>query len=97
RLDAVVGGVEAHKTKRALRVAKLDGVMVARTEAIAQNECRHAPRIQPLGDLLALVVHRQHPVTATGADHDATVLAVGPWKINGQARLVCVFISESSG
>src|SRR5260221_5265599 len=89
--------MEAHETKRALRIAQLDRMMVARPQAVAQNERRHAACIQPIGYLLAFMVHRQHPVTAAGADDNAAMLAVGVWKIDGQVRLVGVFTSESAG
>src|SRR4029077_2427051 len=59
-----------------------------------QNKRRHAARIQPIGNLLALMVHRQHAVTAARAHDNAAMLAVRVWKIDSQARLVAVFIAE---
>ena len=60
---------------------------VSRGEPIFQDHARDADRIEPLGDLLPLVVHRQEAVAPAGADHDRSPVGqLGLRGIDGDRR-----------
>ncbi len=61
---------------------------------IVEDEAGHAVRVEPLGDLMPFVVHRQETVPTARADHhpgaDGRVLLR---QIDDQARFVFRFVS----
>ena len=72
-------------------------VTVALAEAVLEDERAHAQRVQPLGDLLALVVGGHHPVAAAGADDDRRAgRPVGGSEVDGDLRLVDGLVADRS-
>ena len=62
-----------HRADRPRRVLKHGRVMIARPKPILEHEGRHAQRVEPLRNLLSLVIHGQHSVAAARAnDHGRT-------------------------
>ena len=45
-------------------------MVIARAKPVLEHERRHFQRVEPLGDLPALMIAGQHPVTAAGTDHN---------------------------
>ena len=86
------------EAQRALRVGERSGMAVARSDAVLQHERGHAEGVQPLGDLLSLVVAGQGAVAAAGTDDDRG--PVGPRGGHGIQRelgLVLGLPAEGSG
>src|SRR5262245_11046798 len=50
RVELPLSRVKSQSSNCALRVTKLNGMVVARSEAVAQDEGRHPQRIQVTGD-----------------------------------------------
>ena len=62
---------------------------VALAEAVLEDEGAHADRVEPHGDLLALVVGGNHPVPAARADDDRRAGGpVGRGEVDGDLGLV---------
>src|SRR5262249_9678339 len=74
------------------------GVVVARPEAVFQDEGGDAALVEPVGDVDALVAHRQAAVAAAGADDDAGARGLlGSRQVDGQRRLVGVGLTDGAG
>ena len=98
RLDPELIGVAPHIAQRALGVVERRGVVIARTQPVLEHEPGDPARVHPLGDLLALEVHREIPVSSAGADHYRG--AGGPWRrreINAQGRAVQILRTDRAG
>ena len=68
RVDFPLCGVCPDGPDRPAGVVEHRGMMIARAQPIFQNERRDPQAVEPLGDLLALVLDGQHPVAAARAD-----------------------------
>src|SRR5437879_390258 len=71
RSDTILRRMIARIPDSTLRIAEFNGMVIPRAQAILEDKCSHAASGEPLGHLLPFVVHGQHAVTATGANHDA--------------------------
>src|SRR6266481_9686913 len=71
QLDAQISRVLADIANRAMGVVKRSGMVIARAEAILEDEAGEAVLIQPLSDIAALLVHGQVRVATARADHHA--------------------------
>ena len=67
-VDAPLAGLPPGQPDRPLRVLEHRRMMILGREAILDHDPRHAERVEPLGDLLALVLGRQERVTAARTD-----------------------------
>ena len=70
------GGAGADGADGALGVHQHGRVTVFGAEAVAENEGGDALGVEPLGDLLALVIIGERAVSATGADDDGLSIGV---------------------
>ena len=68
------GGMRPHEPYRALAILRARVVVVARREAIGENERRDAPVVVDLGDVGAFAAVHQHDVAATGRDDDGAAI-----------------------
>ena len=69
-IDVEFFGAAADEAHGALGVAEFDGMVIARAEAILQDESGDAHGIEPVGDLAAFVVGGEVMVAAAGSDDD---------------------------
>jgi hypothetical protein len=53
------------------------GMTIARTQPVLQDERGYATGVQPLGDLLAFMVHRKVAIAAARTDHHGGRVADG--------------------
>ena len=84
-----LGGPSAHEADRPLRVLERRRVVVARAQAVLQHERGDADRVEPEGDLPALVVRREAAVAAARAHDDGgAVRVLGERAVDGELRLV---------
>ena len=77
RLDVELGRARSHDADRAEHVLQHRRMVVARAQAVLQDERRDAARREPARHLMALVVHRERAVAAARADHDARAGGLG--------------------
>ena len=70
RVDAPFPAQGTHRPDRSSRVLEHGRVVIARAKPVLEHERRHSQRVEPLGDLPALMIAGQHPVTAAGTDHN---------------------------
>src|SRR6185312_3022571 len=64
RRDAELLRASSNQTNRALRVLKLNRMVILWSEPVFENKCRDAKRIQPICDLASFVVRRKMRVRA---------------------------------
>ena len=101
--DAVRAGSRRHFRRgreapdRALSIAKFNRMVIARTQAVPQDErCNHE-RIQVASDLSALVVRGEVTVAATGADdHCRRTHVHRPRQVHRQRRNIALLGTERS-
>ena len=59
------------------------------SQAILEHDPRHADGVEVLGNIVSLMVDRQDPVPAPGADHDRRARGLVPrWQVDRQRRVV---------
>ena len=80
----------------ALRIAKLNRMVVAGSQPVFQNESSNAKRVQVIRYFAPFVIHRQRAVTASGTNHNRCRAARGriARHVDRESRLVPVFIAH---
>ena len=86
----------AHEPDRPLRVAELDRVAVTRAEPVPEHERGDTHRVEQIGNLTALVIHRQVGVTAARRYHDPRGIGL-PRPVHGNRRSIRVIRSKRTG
>ena len=95
RVESPLGRAKSQRSNRTLRVPELNRMVVARPEAVAQDERRHPQRIQVSGDLSSLVVRGEPGVGATRThDHGRRGRRHRSRQIHRQRRNVALVRSE---
>src|SRR5205823_6630213 len=95
RLDPELIGAHPDITYRALRIVERSGVMISRTKPVFKDEPGDPARVQPLGDLRALFVHREIPITTAGTDYDLGAGSLlGRWQIDADGRPIPILSSQ---
>src|SRR2546430_2347261 len=59
----------AHDANRALRIAKLDRMVIARSQSVSHNKCRKAHGVKPIGDLAAFMICGEIFVASAGENN----------------------------
>src|SRR5271157_1710086 len=100
RFDSVLRSVQAYIPDCPLCVAKLNRMMILRTEAVLKDKRADSVAVQPLPNLLPLMVHRQVYVSSAGANHHARTHLPGRCgrdSVDGQGRLVFIALPQGAG
>jgi hypothetical protein len=63
-------GPATHQADRPLRISQLDGVVIARSQTVLEDERRDSHGIEPVRHLPAFVVVSEHFISAARCDND---------------------------
>src|SRR5579871_6700346 len=81
----------AHETQSTLDVLHWCGVMIPRSQAIAQDKRGYAQTIQPVCRILALVADRQRAIPAARTHNNSGPIGFVRWrKLHGESRFIAL-------
>src|SRR5581483_6455419 len=97
RIDLPLRGPSADGSQGTLRILDRRGVMILGCQAVLQNDAGDTNRIEPSGDLIAFMIHRQGAIASTRTNNDGSSrVLVGRRKIDADGGRVFRVFAECS-